>query len=149
MVKRRHNYEWNWWACMRIEHGCWLYFCFFFNSLAKMLVNCDWYFSQIFTPTAHASMFYPMTKIGRDHVLTFTCFWPLLHRGYTGFFYYFISPWISTCVCWRRGRKPLCIKKMNCLLQVKSCTCFLSHMECMEEEYEYANKFVKQGVKIR
>ena len=35
----------------------------------------------------------------------------------------------------------------NRSLPVKSRTGFLSHRECMEEEYEYANKFVKQGVK--
>ena len=32
-------------------------------------------------------------------------------------------------------------------LLVKSRTGFLSHRDCMDEEYEYANKLVKQGVK--
>ena len=35
----------------------------------------------------------------------------------------------------------------NRSLPVKSRTGFLSHRECMEEEYEYANELVKQGVK--
>ena len=35
----------------------------------------------------------------------------------------------------------------NRSLPVKSRTGFLSHRECMEEEYEYANELVKQGAK--
>ena len=35
------------------------------------------------------------------------------------------------------------------ILLGESCKSFRSHRECMEEDYEYANEFEKQGRKIR
>ena len=45
----------------------------------------------------------------------------------------------------RKKRKPLRIMETDRSLLVKSRTGFLSHRDCMEEEY--ANELVKQGVK--
>ena len=44
-------------------------------------------------------------------------------------------------------RTPLRIMETDRSLLGESRTSFLSHRECMEEEYEYANEFGKQGRK--
>ena len=44
------------------------------------------------------------------------------------------------------SRVPLRIMETDRSLLGESPMSFLSHRECMEEEYEYANKFGKQGI---
>ena len=59
-------------------------------------------------------------------------------RNATPIFYVALTQILSACM-----GTPQHIMASNCPLAVKSHTGFLYHRECMEEEYENANGFVK------